>query len=50
MGPYEILQRVGKTAYELKVPSEFTSVHPIFHVSMFKKCIGDRVSILPIEY
>ena len=49
VGPYEILQRVGKTAYELKVPSEFTSVHPIFHVSMLKKYIGDSESIVPIE-
>ena len=49
VGPYEILQRVGKLAYELKLPSELTSVHPIFNVSMLKKCIGDSESILPIE-
>lgn len=49
VGPYEILQRVGKVAYELKIPSELASVHPIFHVSMLKKCIGDPDSILPIE-
>ena len=24
-------------------------VHPFFHVSMLKKCIGDPESILPIE-
>ena len=48
-GPYEILQRVGKVAYELKLPSELASVHPLFHVSMLKKCIGDPESILPIE-
>ena len=32
--PYEILQRVGKVAYELKLPSELASVHPVpyFHV------------------
>ena len=47
--PYEILQRVGKVAYELRLPSEFSSVHPMFHVSMFKKCIGDRESIIPVE-
>ena len=31
-GPYEILQRVGKVAYELKLPNELALVHP---VSMF---------------
>ena len=49
VGPYAILQKIGKVAYELKLPSELASVHPFFHVSMFNKCIGDPVSILPIE-
>ena len=49
VGPYEILQRVGKVAYELKLPSKLASVHPLIHVSMLKKCIGDPESILPIE-
>ena len=41
MVPYKILQRVGKVAYELKLPSELSSVHPVFHISMLKKCIGN---------
>ena len=49
VGPHEILQRVCKVAYELKLPSELPSVYPVFHVSMLKKCIGDPESILPIE-
>ncbi|TMW90959.1 hypothetical protein EJD97_014998 [Solanum chilense] len=49
VGPYEILQRVGKVAYELKLPSELASVHLVFHVSKLKKCISDPESILPIE-
>ncbi|WMV09170.1 hypothetical protein MTR67_002555, partial [Solanum verrucosum] len=49
VGPYEILKRVGKVAYELKFPIEFAPVNPVFHISMLKKCIGDRVSILPLE-
>ena len=47
--PYEILKRVGKVFYELKLQSELAPVHPVFHVSMLKKCIGNPVSILPIE-
>ena len=49
VGPYEILKRVGKVAYELKLPIELAPVHPVFHISMLKKCIGDPVSILPLE-
>ena len=48
-GPYEILQRVSKVAYKSELPNELALVHPIFHVSMLKKCIGDPESILPIE-
>ena len=43
------MQRVCKVAYELKLPSELASVHPVFHVSMLKNCVGDPKSILPIE-
>jgi len=49
VGPYEILKRVEKVAYELKLPIELAPVHPVFHISMLKKCIGDPVSILPLE-
>ena len=47
--PYEVLQQIGKVSYELKLHSELASVHLVFHVSMLKKCIGDPMSILPIE-
>ena len=48
LAPYEISQRVGKVAYELKLPSELASVHTMFHISMLKKCIIDPESIHPI--
>ena len=41
VGPSEILHRVGKVAYELKLPSELDSIHLVFDFSMLKKCIGD---------
>ena len=40
---------MGKVAYELALPAELASIHPVFHVSMLKKCLGDPASILPIE-
>ena len=46
---YEILQRVGEVAYELALPGELASIHPVFHVSMLKKCLGNQASILPVE-
>ena len=49
VGPYEIVKRVRKVTYYLNLPSELALIHPIFHVSMLKKCVGDPLSILPIE-
>ena len=49
VGPYEVLQRVRKFAYELKLPSDLASVHSTFHVSILKKFIDDLIFILPIE-
>ena len=49
VGPYNILQRVGEVAYELALPVELASVHPVFHFSMLKKYLGDPESILPVE-
>ena len=49
VGPYEILQMIGKPAYELKLPSELALVHSVFHNSVHKKFIGDPEFILPIE-
>ncbi|WMV32992.1 hypothetical protein MTR67_026377 [Solanum verrucosum] len=49
VGPYLILRRLGKVAYELELPNELASVHPVFHVSMLKKCVGDPTSIVPLE-
>ena len=34
MGPYEIVGRIGKVAYRLRLPPELTRIHDVFHVSM----------------
>ncbi|KAK4718080.1 hypothetical protein R3W88_016418 [Solanum pinnatisectum] len=49
IGPYWILRRVGRVAYELEFPSGLESIHPIFHVSMLRKCIGDPSRVVQVE-
>jgi hypothetical protein len=34
-GPYEVVKKVGKMDYRLKLPESF-KVHPTFHVSLLK--------------
>ena len=49
VGPFRILCCFGKVAYELELPSDLASVHPVFHFSSIKKCIGDPAIVVPIQ-
>ena len=52
IGPYEVLERVGKPAYRIALPPNMASVHNVFHVSMLKKYVPDESHVLeqePIE-
>ncbi|XP_062118948.1 uncharacterized protein LOC133832654 [Humulus lupulus] len=46
IGPFEILDQIGKVAYKLALPPEFSDVHDVFHVSMLKKYILDYSHVL----
>jgi hypothetical protein len=39
IGPFSILEKCGKVAYKLELPSSLTGVYDIFHVSQLKKCL-----------
>ena len=44
--PFEILDRVGAVAYRLALPFDLSMIHPVFHVSMLRKCVLDPFHIL----
>ena len=49
IGPFEVLQRVGKVAYKLALPPSMDKVHDVFHVSLLRKYISDPSHVLKIE-
>ncbi|WMV13753.1 hypothetical protein MTR67_007138 [Solanum verrucosum] len=49
IGRYRISKRIDNVAYELELPSELAAVHPIFHLSILKKCMSDPSLIIPDE-
>nr|GEW87868.1 hypothetical protein [Tanacetum cinerariifolium] len=49
VGPFEILERIGPVAYQLRLPEEFSEVHDTFHVSNLKKCLVDASLHAPLD-
>ncbi|XP_057506530.1 uncharacterized protein LOC130789727 [Actinidia eriantha] len=52
VGPYEIVERIGTTAYRLMLLPELSRLHNVFHVSMLWKYVSDPSHALrsqPIE-
>ncbi|WMV23727.1 hypothetical protein MTR67_017112 [Solanum verrucosum] len=49
IGPYKISIRVGSVDYELELPQQLAAVHPVFHICMLKKYIGNPSLIIPTE-
>lgn len=39
-GPFKIIKRIGEVSYKLELPDE-ARIHPVFHVSLLKHCIGE---------
>ncbi|KAI3822522.1 hypothetical protein L1987_10113 [Smallanthus sonchifolius] len=49
VGPFKILERIGKMAYKLELPPSLGNVHPTFHVSNLKKCLADENLHIPLD-
>ena len=43
------MKRIDDVAHEPELPFEMSMVHPVFYVSMLRKCLGDPSSIVPLD-
>ncbi|KAJ9565367.1 hypothetical protein OSB04_001333 [Centaurea solstitialis] len=39
VGPFKIIERIGKQAYRLELPEELSGIHNVFHVGYLRKCL-----------
>ncbi|XP_074365298.1 uncharacterized protein LOC141706431 [Apium graveolens] len=49
IGPFEVLRKVGKVAYELALPPQLQHFHNVFHVSILKRYIPDSNQVIEYE-
>nr|GFC34927.1 putative reverse transcriptase domain-containing protein [Tanacetum cinerariifolium] len=49
VGPFEILEKIGPIAYQLRLPEELSSLHDTFHVLNLKKCLADANLHVPLD-
>nr|GFA65151.1 reverse transcriptase domain-containing protein [Tanacetum cinerariifolium] len=49
VGPFKVLEKIGKVAYKLELPEELSRVYNTFHVCNLKKCHADEPLAVPLD-
>nr|GEW52772.1 hypothetical protein [Tanacetum cinerariifolium] len=49
VGPFKVLEEIGKVAYKLDLPEKLSRVRNTFHVSKLKKCHANEPLAVPLD-
>ncbi|XP_020699425.1 uncharacterized protein LOC110111764 [Dendrobium catenatum] len=49
VGPFEIIKRIGISAYRLLLPDQMSDIHNMFHVSSLRKWISDSGQKISVD-
>ena len=49
IGLFKVLERKGKVAYRLELPTSLSGVHDVFHISQLKKCLQVPEEQAPLD-
>nr|GEZ06474.1 putative reverse transcriptase domain-containing protein [Tanacetum cinerariifolium] len=49
VGPFKVLEEIGKGAYKLELPEELSIVHNMFYVPNLKKCHADEPLAISLD-
>ncbi|MBW0547218.1 hypothetical protein O181_086933 [Austropuccinia psidii MF-1] len=50
LGPFPILKEFSTHAYHLKLPSQWKSIHPVFHISLLEPVKTSKIPNWPQEH
>ena len=49
VGPFPIIERIGKLSYRLELPEKMSVVHNVFHVSYLRKYVHDSNTVVSTD-
>nr|GFD39439.1 putative reverse transcriptase domain-containing protein [Tanacetum cinerariifolium] len=49
VGPFKVLEKIGKVSYKLELSEELSRIHHTFYVSNLKKCHVDEPLAVPLD-
>ena len=46
VGPFPIIEKIGKMAYRVELPERLAGIHNVFHVSHLRKCLHESTEVV----